>query len=429
MANENINSRRGFLKTSTALAATGIAVPTLIPRSALAQNGSVGANDRIIVGFVGTGGRAQQLMTHIPQERARIVAVSDLWRGKMEGAVKNKKDQGEIANVDQWKLYNSDQEMYDNEKLDCAFVITQDFCRTLCAMRAVMQGLDVYAEKALTTYISEGRELVNCVRKHNKIFQVGSQQRSMRLNEYGCRMIRERKLGKINVVQGINYPAGRHIPADLGKENCPPDLNWDAWQGPTGPRDYHGALLGWMQWKEYANGEITNWGAHGIDQIQWAVGGDGTGPTELWPLDEEGKKIAFKYDSGVTVRMELDNGPYGGAIFRCERGNLEINRNNLKANPESILKDAPEADPPEGPTWIARPHIENFFDCMKSREMPNADIEIGHRSISVCHLIGITQDLNRRLTWEPGKEQFVGDDEANKMVSRPRRKGYELPNM
>ncbi len=426
----NNNSRRVFLKTSATLAAVGVAAPTLIPRSVMAQNGTAGANDRIIVGFVGTGGRAQQLMTHIPQERARIVAVSDLWRGKMEGAVKAKKDEGAISNVDQWKLYNSDAEMYDKEKLDCAFVITQDFCRTICGIRAILAGLDVYAEKALTTYISEGRDLVNCVRKHNKIFQVGSQQRSMGLNKYGCAMVREGKLGKVRVVQGINYPSGRHIPADLGKEDCPPDLNWDAWQGPTGPRDYHGHLLGWMQWKEYANGEITNWGAHGVDQIQWALGADGTGPVELWPIDGEGKKIAFKYadnvSNGATVRMELENGPYGGAIFRCEKGNLEINRNNLKANPESILKDAPPEDPPEGPTWIARPHIENFFDCMKSRKTPHADVEIGHRSISVCHLIGITQDLNRRLKWDPEKEQFIDDAEANKMVSRPRRKGYEL---
>lgn len=429
MPSQQMKSRRDFLKQSAALTAVGVAVPSLVPRSALAQNGSVGANDRIIVGFVGTGGRAQQLMSHIPQKWARIVAVSDLWRGKMEGAVKHKKEQGEIPNVDQWKLYNSDQEMYDSEKLDCAFVITQDFCRSLCAMRAVMQGYDVYAEKALTTYISEGRELVKCVRKYNKVFQVGSQQRSMRLNNYGCALVREGKLGKIKVIQGINYPCGQHIPVDLGKEDCPVDLNWDAWQGPTGPRAFHGHLLGWMRWKEYANGEITNWGAHGVDQIQWAVGADKTGPVEFWPLDEEGKKIGFRYANGITVRMDLDNGPYGGAIFRCEKGNLEINRNNLKANPKELISDAPPEDPPEGPTWIARPHIENFFDCMQSRKTPNADVEVGHRSVSVCHLIGITQDLNRRLKWDPDKEQFIDDDEANKMVSRPRRKGFELPKV
>jgi len=436
MSTKNTTSRRDFLKTSAALAAVGVAVPTLIPRSALAQNGAAGANDRIIVGFVGTGGRAQQLMSHIPKDRAKIVAVSDLWRGKMEGAVKNKKNESDpdfkIDNIDEWKLYNTDQEMYDKEKLDCAFVVTQDFTRVLCSQRAILAGLDVYAEKALTTYIAEGRALVNCARKHNKVFQVGSQQRSMRLNDFGCALVREGGLGKIRVVQACNYPGGRWIPADLKKEDCPPDLNWDAWQGPTQWHDFNGQLLGWMQWREYANGEVTNWGAHGIDQIQWALGASETGPVELWPLSNQEnvethlRKIGMKYANGVEVRVELDNGPYGGGIFRGEKGNLEINRNNLKANPEELIKDAPEADPPEGPTWIARPHIENFFDCMVSRKLPNADVEIGHRSVSVCHLIGITRDLNRRLKWDPAKEQFDGDDEANTMVSRPRRKGYEL---
>ncbi|MCL2347141.1 MAG: Gfo/Idh/MocA family oxidoreductase [Planctomycetaceae bacterium] len=433
---QNKKNRRDFLKTTAAIAAVGVASPMLIPRTALAQNGAAGANDRIIVGFVGTGGRARQLMSHIPQERARIVAVSDLWRGKMEGAVKEKKDQGEIKNVDEWKLYNSDREMYDKEKLDCAFVVTQDFCRTLCGMRAVMAGLDVYAEKALTTYISEGRALVKCARKFNKVFQVGSQQRSMRLNNFGCALVREGKLGKIRLVRACNYPGGQWIPSDLKKEDCPPDLNWDAWQGPTQWHDYNGSLLGWMQWREYANGEVTNWGAHGIDQIQWALGASETGPVELWPLDGQEKvearlkKIGMKYANGaneVEVRVELENGPYGGAVFRTEKGNLEINRNKLTANPPELIKDAPEADPDEGPTWIARPHIENFFDCMVSRERPHADVEIGHRSISVCHLIGITRDLNRRLKWNPDKEQFVGDDEANKLVDRPRRKGFEFP--
>lgn len=428
MSNKHSVSRRHFLKQSvTALSVTGIASPVLIPESALAQNGKAGANDRIIVGFVGTGGRAKQLMSHIPQNRAKIVAVADLWRSKMENAVKEKKNQGEIDNVDQWKLYNNDLEMFEHEKLDCAFVITQDFCRTLCAMHAILAGLDVYAEKALTTYISEGRALVNCVRKHNKILQVGSQQRSMRLNDYGCKLVREGLLGKIKVVQARNYPSGQHIPADLSEEPCPQNLNWNAWQGPTEYRKFHGSLLRWMQWKEYANGEMTNWGAHGIDQVQWAVGASQTGPVELWPLEEGKGKIAMNYANGVTVRVELDNGPMGGAVFRCEKGNLEINRNNLKANPEELIKDAPEADPPEGPTWIARPHIENFFDCMVSRNLPNADVEIGHRSISTCHLIGITRDLNRRVKWNPEKELFIDDDEANKLVDRPRRKGFEFP--
>ncbi|MDR0869359.1 MAG: Gfo/Idh/MocA family oxidoreductase [Planctomycetaceae bacterium] len=425
-------SRRSFVKKTLQATALTVAVPALIPRSVLAQGKNVGANDRIIVGFTGTGGRARQLMGHVPQERAKIVAVADLWTQKMVDCINQKKKEGTIPNVADWKMYHSDLEMYEKEKLDAAFVITQDHCRTLAGIRALQAGLDVYAEKALTTYIAEGRVLVNWVRKTKRIFQVGSQQRSMKLNRFGCELVRTGKLGKLKFAQGINYPGPKLIPDDLPEQPVPEGLNWDAWQGPTKYRPFNGQLLGWMQWRDYAAGEMTNWGAHGVDQIQWAVGGDGTGPIELEPLtpDEPNfakRKIVARYANGAEVRFDLDNGPWGGGIFRCEKGNIEINRNLLKANPESLIDGAPEADLPEGPTWIARPHIENFLDCIASRKLPNGDVEIGHRSITVCHLIGICREVNRKIKWDPVKEQIIGDDEANSKVDRPRRKGYELP--
>ncbi|MDO4588100.1 MAG: Gfo/Idh/MocA family oxidoreductase [Planctomycetia bacterium] len=423
-------NRRTFLKQSTILATT-LVIPTLIPRSALAQNGMPGANDRIIIGFVGTGGRARQLMNHIPPERGKIVAIADFWRQKMIDCVKEKEANGLIKDGEHWNMYGSDVEMFEKEKLDCAFVITQDHCRTIAAARAILAELDVYAEKALTTYIAEGRKLVNIVRKSKQVFQVGSQQRSMKLNEFGCRILREGKLGKVKVVQACNYPFCDSIPKEYEEQPIPEGLNWDAWQGPTEYRKFHPMLLGWMGWREYAGGEMTNWGAHGVDQIQWALGADETGPVATAPHPDGNGKIVMKYANGTEVRFELDQakGPNGGAIFRCEKGNLEINRNNLKANPQNLITDAPEADPPEGPTWIARPHIENFFDCMASRERPHADVEIGHRSITVCHLANITRILNRPLRWNPQKEEFVNDAEANSYVDRPRRSGYELPEV
>lgn len=420
---KNIIKRRRFLR----IAGLGtIAAPMIIPRSVLAQDGKSGANDRIIIGFVGTGNRARQLMEHIPKERGKIVALSELNRGAMMRTIEEKKKSG-LLKGEKWNTYDSDIEMFDKENLDCTFVITQDHNRTLPAMRAVIAGLDVYAEKALTVYVAEGRVLADCVKKYKRVFQVGSQQRSMRLNDYGCSLVRDGKLGKVRLVQGINYPGPKMIPNDLPEEKVPDGLNWDAWLGPTPYRKFNGQLMGWMQWWDFSGGEMTNWGAHGVDQIQWALGASETGPVELWPLEEGNGKVAMKYANGVEVRMNLDNGPWGGAVFRCEKGNLEINRNNLKANPKELTENSPEADPPEGPTWIARPHIENFFDCMVSRKRPNADVEIGHRSITVCHLLNITRELNRKLKWDPEKEQFANDPEANHKLDRPRRKGYELP--
>ena len=445
MSQSKFSSRRRFL--GTVAAAVAVASPTVIPRSVMAQNGRAGANDKIIVGFVGARGRARQLMMHsIPEERAKIVAVADFWRRNLDETMNRmrqaRSEQGGFENLEQWNLYDSDIEMYENEKLDCAFVITSDHNRTIACCRAVLAGLDVFAEKALTTYIREGRVLVNCVRRNNKILQVGSQQRSMRLNRFGCALVREGGLGKINVIQARNYGQSRPIPPDLEPQPIPEGFNWCAWLGPTPYRPFNERLLGWMQWQEFNGGDMTNWGAHGVDQIQWAMGADDSGPVELWPIpreewrrNEDGsyhnhwqRAVAARYACGTEVRFEIyPGGPAGGAIFRGERGNLEINRNILRANPESLIADAPEADPPEGPMWIAKPHAENFFDCMVSRELPAADVEIGHRSVTFCHLVNITRRLNRRLHWDPVNEQFVGDDEANALVDLPRREGYELP--
>lgn len=431
-------TRRQFLRSTAAatttfsatFAAAFMAAPAIISRTALAKDGAVGANDRIIIGFVGVGGRARGLMEHIPRSRGRIVAVADFWSDKIADCLREKRESGLMTDEKPWNVYSSDAEMFDREKLDCAFIATQDFCRTLPCCRAVLAGLDVYAEKPLTAYIAEGRRLADLVQKTKRVFQVGTQQRSMRLNKFGCRLIRDGALGRVKAVEACNYPGPEQIPSDLAAEPVPAGLDWDAWQGPTAYRAFNAQLLGWMRWWDYSGGEMTNWGAHGLDQVQSALGASHSGPLAVSPHPDGEGKVVLHYPNDVQVRLVLpmNKGPVGGAIFRCQKGNLEINRNNLKANPPELIAAAPEADPPEGPTWIARPHIENFFDCMATRETPRADVETGHRSATVCHLANICRQLNRPLRWNPEKEEFIDDPEANAAVNRPRRKGYELPS-
>ncbi|MCP4590690.1 MAG: hypothetical protein GY842_08095, partial [bacterium] len=156
-----------------------------------------------------------------------------------------------------------------------------------------------------------------------------------------------------------------------------------------------------------------------------------TGPVELWPESEgHNGKVSFRYANGVVVRLELDKGPMGGAIFVGEKAKIEINRNKFTTNPPDFVRNPPQpatAKIWEGPGWTARPHIQNWLDCIKSREKPNADVEIGHRSVSLCHLVNITRWVGRKLKWDPAKETFPDDPEANTYLDRPRRKGYELP--
>jgi predicted dehydrogenase len=422
MARSNQLSRRHFLKHASFISAGAVAAPYFIPSGVLAEPGKPGPNEQIVIGFIGTGGRARQLMDHTPSA-GRIVALSDCFVQRTTETLQQKKKE--------WKTYQDYRKMFDAEKLDAVVVATPDHGRVLPCIRACQRGLDVYAEKPLTLTIAEGRVLVNAARKHKRVFQVGSQQRTMEMNRFACELVRNGGIGRIKYVLGVNY-TGPNRYAGLPEEKIPEGDDWDTWQGQTAARPFNHALqFGWMGWWDYSGGEMTNWGAHGCDQIQWALGASETGPVEVWPVTEGPHgKVSMKYASGVEVRYELAHGPSGGGIFVGERCKIEINRNKFTTNPRDFVKDAPKpatADIWEGAGWIARPHIQNWLDCIKTRQKPNADVEIGHRSISVCHLANIVRQVGRKLQWDPDKEVFVGDDEANKFLDRPKRKGFELP--
>jgi predicted dehydrogenase len=418
------HSRRTFLQRSATAAGAIATAPIFVPARVLGREGAPGANEEILVGFIGCGNRARQLMEQLPPP-GRIVALADCYTARSAESAK-------LRNRPDWKLYQDYREMFDREQLDAVVVATPDHGRTLPCIRAMQAGLDVYAEKPLTAYVREGRILVDAARQHKRVFQVGSQQRTMEINRFCCEFVRDGGLGPIKKVLAVNYTGPRPY-ADLPAEPIPDGDDWDVWCGPTPLRPFNAQLqFAWMQWRDYSGGEMTNWGAHGVDQIQWALGKSLTGPTELWPESPgPNGRVSMSYADGTLVSFELENtGPMGGAIFVGSDCKMEINRNKFTTNPPDFVQNAP---PPEvqgkweGDGWIARPHMQNWLDCIKTRELPNADVEVGHRSISACHLVNITRELGRKLRWNPDAERFVDDDEANKLLDRPRRKGYELP--
>jgi predicted dehydrogenase len=413
-------SRRRFLQ----LAAGGAAAPYLLPGGVMAAPGRPGANDRVILGFIGTGGRARQLMDHVPAD-GRIAAICDCYMQRYLDTLKEKQTD--------WKTYQHYQKMLDAENLDAVVVATPDHGRVLPCIHACQAGLDVYAEKPLTLTIAEGRVLVNAVRKYGRVFQVGSQQRTMEMNRFACELVRTGGIGKLKRVQGFCYSGPRDYEG-LPEQPIPEGDDWDVWQAQTEARPFNQALqFGWMGWRAYSGGEMTNWGAHGVDQIQWALGKSETGPVELWPVTPGPHgKVSMRYADGVQVDYELEQGPMGGGIFTGTECKIEINRNKFTTNPPDFVKDPPPAataEAWEGPGWIARPHIQNWLDCIKTRRKPNADVEIGHRSISVCHLANIVRLVGRRLRWDPEREIFPDDPEATAYVDRPLREGWELPDL
>ena len=288
-------TRRKFLQQATA-ASAAFAAPMFVPARVLGRDGGLGANEIVIIGVIGVGNRAKQLIEQVP-EGGRVVAVADCYLKRATDAANERKAE--------WSIYQDYREMFDKERLDAVIVGTPDHARTLPCIRALQAALDVYAEKPLTAYISEGRTLVNAVRNNKRILQVGTQQRTMEINRFCCKYIRDGKIGKIERVSAVNYP-GPKLCSALSEEPVPEGDDWNAWCGPTTLRPFNSQLqFGWMQWRDYSGGEMTNWGAHGVDQIQWALGKSHTGPTELWP-EEPGRngKVSMRYADGTLVNFE-----------------------------------------------------------------------------------------------------------------------------
>jgi predicted dehydrogenase len=418
-------NRRNFLSTVSGAAAA----PLFVPSNVLGLGGKPGANSRIQVGFIGVGGRARWLQTYFDLPEAQLVAVADCYVERMDEA-DAKHPQGS-----KWRKYHDYRKMFEKEKLDCVFVETPTHARVLINIHALQAGLDVYSEKPPTLTVSEGRTLVKAVRKYNRVLQTGTQQRSMPINIYSSKLVREGAIGKIKEVIACNYEPGTTW-TPKPAQPMPAGLNWDQWCNQTELRPYHNDLrTKWgLYWDFDGGGQswgVSGWGTHGLDQVQAALGTDETGPVEMWPEEKgEQARVTMRYASGTLLKLEqpkINDHSQLGAIFVGEKGRIQILRGNYLSDPVELRRNAPEYTP-EGANEDL-PHLKNFFECMRTRQRPHADVEIGHRSNSVCHLVNICRQVGRKLQWDPQAEKFVGDDEANKLLSRPRRKGYELPSL
>ena len=419
----HLHSRRDFLAT-TAVGATALTLPSRRSRAA-----ETAPSNRIRVGAIGVGNRAKLLLDQLP-EGAEIVALSDCNLPRAE--------EYKAKRAAAWPVYQDYRRVLDHKDVDAVIVGTGEFQRVLPCIEACMAGKDVYAEKPLTLYVQEGRALVSAVRKHGRVLQVGSQQRSMAINRLACEFVRNGGLGKLLEVRAVNYGNAKASPASLPPaEDVPAGLDWNQWLNQAADRPFNKGWMGWMGWRDFSGGTMTNWGAHGVDQIQWALGADDTGPVEIKPLTEgPNGQVAMRYASGVAVNFILPGGPMGGGVFIGEKGKLEINRNKITSNPPEIAAqilekvDVTEEErkwSDQTALWQAREHLQNWLDCIRSREKPVADVEIGHRSITVCHLANIARQTGRPLRWNPVTERFIDDAAADALLVRERRKGFELP--
>ncbi len=418
------SSRRKFIKQSTA-AASALVVPYFVPSSALGQPGKPGANDRVHVGMIGCGARANYLLRKNMPAEAQVVALCDCDTTKMDGLL-------QFNDSPKWKTYQDFRKMIDQQRMDAVIVATIDHARVLASILACQAGLDVYAEKPLTLTIGEGQALIKTVRKYKRVLQVGTQQRSMEPNHWAVEQIRSGVIGKIKTVLARQYKSPFAYPS-LPREEIPAGLDWDLWSSQAPLHPYHHKLQtklegwqGWPQWRDYSGGDVTLHGAHAADQIQFTLDKDHTDPVEIWPVSKgPDALIRMRYADGIEIRFERDFGVKWGAVFIGEEGQkIEINRGTIKSNPQELTTNGPTES-----SGGANTHLQNWIDCIKTREDPIAPVEAGHRAVNLCHFINICRELGRKIEWDPEKEEFVNDTEANVLIHRPRRAGYELPEL
>ena len=454
-------TRRVFIKTSSAAFAAGAMSVWVNPRPSLGDSRS--PNDRPLMGCIGTGSRWWAVGGHEAIPFADIVAVCDVDQHHLHAA------RDHIKNVQgkQPDAYENYRKVLERKDIDVVTIVTPDHWHAKIAIEAMRAGKDVYCEKPLTLTIEEGKLISKVQKETNRVFQVGTQQRS----EMGLRflraiaMIRDGRIGEVKQVTCDigNAPTSPVIPvADVPKE-----LNWDMWLGQAPYQDFRyleqksgdrvrrftRAHYEFRWWYEYSGGRMTDWGAHHVDIAIWAIGMDTTGPRKITPieatfpvpLDKNGMptrddqyncptafKIRNEYGNGLILNIVDDSPDGNGILFEGTEGRFHVSRGRMKGTPAEELNGNPITDDQIAAVYGGKlpppdhAHMANFFDCVRSRNLPISDVHTHHRALTTCHLANIAIRLGRELQWDPTAEQIVGDDQARRMQGREQRKGYEI---
>lgn len=454
-------SRRDFIAGAAkglAAASAAAGFPAIVPASVF---GAAAPSNRINVGAIGTGriSRGHDLPGIWRYDTARIVAVCDLDSRRVQDAI-------DLVNAHYTRVsgkpytgvrgYAQYGELLASTDIDAVVISTPDHWHALIAIEAVRAGKDVYLQKPASLTIAEGRALSNAVHQSGRIFQIGSQQRSSPQFRYAAELVRNGRIGELKTVYvGLpGDPSGDDEPV----MPVPPNLNYDMWLGSTPvvpytenrvhPQKGYGRP-GWLRCEQFGAGMITGWGAHHIDSAHWGMDTEYTGPVEVWGTaefpthglwDVHGPfKTEALYANGVKM---IVSGEYPNGIkFEGTDGWIFVSRGNEAAtagDPAAKLKD-PQAlaasdpriitsviGPDEIHLYESREHHGNWLECIRTRRQPIAPVEVAHRACSTCLLHHIAMKTRRKLYWDPVRERFRNDDEANALLSRPQRPPYVI---
>ena len=423
-------NRRQFLKGAAGSAAASVVFPYLVPSSVF---GGSAPSERITLGFIGTGKQSQHLMrSFLNSPGTQVLAACDVDRLKLERGKKIVEDFYASKNAGSYKgcdMYGHFRDLLARDDIDAVVIATPDHWHAIIVIESAKAGKDIYCEKPLSQTIVEARTMVNTVRRYGRVFQTGSMQRSDWHFRLGCELVRNGYIGELKTIN-VNVggpPADQPLPA----QPVPDYLDWDMWVGPALWRPYNSELSpnisfdGFPNWRyhsSFGGGGMTDWGAHHFDIAQWGMGMDESGPVEIHPPDgREYKVLTYKYASGVTVTR---SGRARGVLFVGTKGEVLTDRGFLQTKPEN-LKDQ-QIGPNEIHLYVSKNHYVDWLDAVRKRSRPICDIETGCRSVTVCHLGNIAYKLGRPLRWDPKREVFVADAEANRLLSRPKRSPWHI---
>ena len=447
-------SRRGFLRGAAAAAAA----PYVITTTALGQGEKPPASERVAMGFIGVGGRGSSVMKGIlSHPAAQAVAVCDVDVRHREPALRS-------CGLPPEAGCNDFRELLARNDVDAVMIATPDFWHGVMSCAAARAGKDIYCEKPLSLTVPQGRAIVRMAERYGRVFQTGTQRRSIDVCRRCAEIVQSGHIGKLRRID-VRIPGGywvNHTPSvpyehavweslpvnrwtpfetfshDLKPAPVPEGLDYDLWLGPAPWRPYTPALShrNWRWILDYGGGFITDWGAHLLDVAQWGHGTDDTGPVEVegtgWAPTEGVYNtptvfdIRYAWADGVqmTLATVKDTGQVTSRFVGSE-GEIWIEGNGLRSQPESIAKQPLGRN--DVRLYRSEHHQHNFIDCVRSRKPTVAPAETGHRAISIAHIGLISIRLGgRRLRWDPAAERFVGDDAANRMLDRALREPWRV---
>jgi len=427
-------NRRKFLKQAIGTTAGVFCLPYIIPGTALGKNGSTAASDRIVMGAIGVGSMGTgDLRGFLRKEEVQLTAVCDvekLHRDRAKKLVDEKNQNSECGS------YLDYRELLARTDLDTVLLALPDQWHGIISVACAKAGLDIHGQKPLARTIKEGRAIVKAVEDNNVIWQTGSWQRSVENFHKAAELVFNGKIGEIERVE-VGLPNGNPAQGTNQIQAVPKSLDWNFWLGPAPKVPYRGVCHWDWRWiMDYSGGQLTDWAGHHIDIAHWGLGLDETGPVEV-----EGKgvyprrgiynvpveyDIHSKYANGVKMRIanarKLPNGM--GTAWYGSEGWIHVKRGGLKASDPKILEQ--ELGSNDTPLYKSRDHLQNFLDCVKSRKETITPAQFAHRSISAGLLGEIAMLTGRKLNWDPDKEEFIGDEMANRLLFRPFRSPWSM---